>query len=42
MIAMQKQVADRVIPPLTSDEIMDKVLDSNDLGHIPGKGTIVT
>ncbi|GJR76409.1 hypothetical protein Tco_0088774 [Tanacetum coccineum] len=42
MIAMQKQVADRVIAPLTSDEIMDRVLDSNDRGHIPGRGRIVT
>nr|GEV05342.1 hypothetical protein [Tanacetum cinerariifolium] len=42
LIAMQKQVADRVIPPLTSYEIMDKVLGSNDRGHIPGRGKIVT
>ncbi|GKF74879.1 hypothetical protein Tco_0224323 [Tanacetum coccineum] len=42
MIAMQKQVANRVIAPLTSDEIMDRVLDSNDRGHIPGRGRIVT
>ncbi|GJY00136.1 hypothetical protein Tco_0357154 [Tanacetum coccineum] len=42
MIAMQKQVADRVIAPLTSDEIMDTVLDNNDRGHIPGRGRIVT
>nr|GEV44781.1 ribonuclease H-like domain-containing protein [Tanacetum cinerariifolium] len=38
----KKQVADRVIPPLTSDEIMDGVLGSNDRGHIPGRGMIVT
>nr|GEY65176.1 hypothetical protein [Tanacetum cinerariifolium] len=42
MIAMHKQVADCVIAPLTSDEIMDRVLDSNDRGHIPGRGRIVT